>query len=78
MPTDVTLIDFSKISVPCLLIFGDRDPYMDLDLLHAAADVLASGSKIEEVAGASHAMMLERPYHQTFQDAVVDFLVTEA
>lgn len=68
------LIDPASIQVPTLVIGGDKDPYLDLDSMRAAMDKLPSGSKLEIMPGAAHAMMMEKPYYKEFRQKVVEFL----
>lgn len=69
------LIPIAKIQVPTLLILGDKDPYVSVALAEEAKGVLkAKGSKLKIVPGASHAMMMEKPYYQTFRETVLAFL----
>ncbi len=72
---DTRLIPFEKISVPTLVICGDRDPYLDMEKISAAMPELsAPESRLFVIAGAAHAMMMERPYYRLFRETVVEFL----
>ncbi|MDO5536811.1 MAG: alpha/beta fold hydrolase [Desulfovibrionaceae bacterium] len=72
---DVRLIPFEKISVPTLVICGDKDPYLNMDSIRKAMPELASKeSKLFVIPGAAHAMMMERPYYKLFRETVVDYL----
>ena len=42
--------------------------------MRAAMDKLPSGSKLEIMPGAAHAMMMEKPYYKEFRQKVVEFL----
>ncbi len=68
------LIDVEALTVPTMIICGDVDPYLIYDLVYEAEDLLPEGSRLEVIEGASHAVMLEEPYYQDFQQRVVDFL----
>ncbi len=74
----VTLIDLEAIKVPTLVICGDRDPYLNYDLVYASLDSLPAGSELKVIPGAAHAMIFEKPFYQEFQDTVVDFLEESA
>ena len=67
-------IDPAAIQVPTLVIGGDKDPYLNLDSMRAAMSKLPSGSKLEIMPGAAHAMMMEKPYYKEFRQKVVEFL----
>ncbi len=73
---DTQLIPFEDIQTPTLFIAGDADFYLphaqqDLTLLlqHAPA-----GSRKTLIPGAGHALFLEKPYYQVFQQAILAFL----
>ena len=71
----VRLIPFERITVPTLVICGDRDPYLKLDRIREAMPELASKeSRLFVIEGAAHAMMMERPYYRLFRETVADFL----
>ena len=74
--SDVPLFDPSHIDVPVLMIGGSEDPLLYMDLLEEGFDQLPQkdDSKMVIMEGAGHILMLEKDYHQEFQDAVVDFL----
>ena len=71
---ETPLIDPAAIRVPTLVIGGDKDPYLNLDSMRAAMSKLPSGSKLEIMPGAAHAMMMEKPYYKEFRQKVVEFL----
>ena len=68
------LIDLSDIQSPTLAICGDTDPYLNYDLVYSVLDELPEGSALEVIPGASHAVMIEAPYYQDFQNRVLNFL----
>lgn len=68
------LIDASAITVPTLMICGDKDPYLDQDVVAASLGELPEGSALEVIEGASHVAYIEKPYYQDFQDRLVRFL----
>ena len=69
------LIDLSAITVPTLVICGDKDPYLNYDLVGSVLDYLPEGSVLEIIEGAAHAALVEAPYHRDFQDRIVRFLI---
>ena len=71
---ETPLIDPAAIRVPTLVIGGDKDPYLNLDSMRAAMSKLPSGSKLEIMPDAAHAMMMEKPYYKEFRQKVVEFL----
>ena len=69
-----TLIDLKKITVPTLVICGDKDPYLDYDRVNAVLDDLPDGSALEVIGGASHVAYIEKPYYRDFQNRLIGFL----
>ena len=69
-----TLIDLAALSVPTLIICGDKDPYLNYDRIHAAADQLPEGSATEIIPGGAHMIMYEKPYYHEFQSRLTAFL----
>lgn len=70
----VKLIDLPGIQAQTLVICGDKDPYLNFDLVNAVLDDLPEGSELVVIPGASHALMLEAPFYHEFQDNVLAFL----
>lgn len=68
------LIDLQGISSPTLIIYGDKDPYMNYELLRGALDILPEGSERHVIEGGSHIMMYEKSCYKAFQESVVSFL----
>lgn len=68
------LIDLSAITVPTLVICGDKDPYLNYDLINSSLQELPAGSSLEIIKGASHVAYIEEPYYQDFQNRLVRFL----
>lgn len=68
------LIDLKKITVPTLVICGDRDPYLNYNLVNKVLDDLPNESALEVIEGASHVAFLEKPYHKEFQRRLIQFL----
>lgn len=70
----VELIDLERIERPTLVICGNKDPYLNMDLVNASLDRLPKGSELEIIDGASHVAYIEKPYHRDFQDRLIAFL----
>ena len=68
------LIDLERISSPTLILYGDQDPYMNLDLLSSVPGSLPEGSELHMVEGGSHILIYEKPFYQEFQNRIVAFL----
>ena len=68
------LIHLDQISAPMLIIYGDRDPYMNTGLLRDALALLPEGSAQQVIRGGSHIMMYEKNCCHVFQDSIVAFL----
>ena len=73
------LIDLDGITVPTLVICGDRDPYLNYDLVYTTLEHLPEGSAMEVIPGASHVAYIEKPYHVDFQTRLmlISFLESE-
>ena len=72
---DSILIDLEKITVPTLVICGDKDPYMNYDLVNSSLELLPEGSELKVIPGGSHVVMYEKELYKDFQDDVVGFLL---
>ena len=74
--SDVRLFHEEKLSMPVLLIGGSHDPYMDWKDLAVMFQHLPQKehSSVVKINGASHVMMLEKPYYRRFQEEVLLFL----
>jgi pimeloyl-ACP methyl ester carboxylesterase len=68
------LIPTSSIKVPTLMILGDKDDYIGVELCMETLGSLPEGSGLEVITGAAHAMMMEKPYYRAFREAVLKFL----
>ena len=68
------LIELKKITVPTLVICGDKDPYLNFDRVNAVLDDLPDGSVLEVIEGASHVAFIEKPYYHDFQNRLIKFL----
>jgi len=73
---EVQLIDLSGIQSPTLVICGDHDPYLNMPLVEASVSKLPEGSKLVIVEGASHVLYIEKPFYKTFQEKLMDFLIS--
>ena len=72
----VRLIPTKSIKAPVLIIVGSKDPYVSPDLCDEAYRTLSNkkDSELVIVDGASHAMLMERPYYKLFRERVFNFL----
>ena len=68
------LIDLERISSPTLIIYGDRDPYINTDHLESALHYLPEGSELKMIEGGSHIMIYEKNCYREFQDSIAAFL----
>ena len=68
------LIDLERISSPTLLIYGDRDPYLNTDYLGTALHYLPEGSEQKMIEGGSHILIYEKNCYREFQDSIAAFL----
>ena len=68
------LIPTASIKAPTLMILGDKDEYIGVDLCKETLGSLPQGSKLEVITGGAHAMMMEKPYYKAFREAVLSFL----
>lgn len=72
-----SLIPFASLKVPTLVIYGDKDPYINMKAMEQtkeAAKKLSVETKFVVFSGAAHAMMMEQPYYRPFREAVTSFL----
>jgi len=68
------LIDLSQLTTPTLLIYGDKDPYLNYQLLDTDKALLPEGSEVKIIRGGSHVVYVEKPYYKDFQKELFDFL----
>lgn len=68
------LIDLTKITVPTLVICGDADPYLNMDLVRQTPQQLPSGSELVVIEGGSHVVYIEKPFYKDFQNKLIGFL----
>ena len=55
----VKLIDLERIERPTLVICGNQDPYLNMDLVNDSLSHLPRGSQLEVIDGASHVAYIE-------------------
>jgi len=68
------LIDLSRLKTPTLLIYGDKDPYLNYQLLETEQALLPKGSSVKSIKGGAHAVYVEKPHHKNFQSELIRFL----
>ncbi|MBR4807614.1 MAG: alpha/beta hydrolase [Lachnospiraceae bacterium] len=68
------LMDLSKIKTPTLIICGDKDPYLNYELVNNSLSQLPEGSALEVIKGGSHVVYIEKPYYKDFRDRLLKFL----
>ncbi|MBQ6972686.1 MAG: alpha/beta hydrolase [Synergistaceae bacterium] len=69
------LIPTDKLTMPVLIIAGEKDQYVTPELCREAFGTLTNRkSRIEIISGAAHAMMMEKPYYKQFRARVLSFL----
>lgn len=71
------LIPLEEIKAPTLIIYGDRDPYLNYPRIEGALSRLAAGSALALIGGGSHMLLYEKPFYRQFQESIVLFLQTE-
>lgn len=71
------LIPLEKIQAPTLILYGDRDPYLNYERIGGALSRLPEGSALALIPGGSHMLMYEKPYYHSFQNTVLHFLLGE-
>ena len=72
--SSIKLIELSDIHMPTLVICGDKDPYLNYDLVNDCMSRLPEGSELEVIRGGSHVVFIEAPYYHDFQDRLIKFL----
>ncbi len=70
----VKLIDLDGINNPTMVICGDKDPYLNYELVNESLEHLPEGSALKIIPGGSHVVYIEKPYYHEFQDALREFL----
>ncbi|MCR5106614.1 MAG: alpha/beta hydrolase [Lachnospiraceae bacterium] len=68
------LIDLDRIEVETLVICGDKDPYLNYDLVDKSIEHLPEGSRLDKIKGGSHVVYIEEPYYKEFQSNLLTFL----
>ena len=71
------LINLTGIRMPTLIICGDRDPYLNNDLVNSCLKDLPATSELKVIEGGSHVVFVEKPYYHAFQDSLIAFLKKE-
>ncbi len=72
------LIDLTALESPTLVICGDRDPYLNYDLVRKVEEDLPEGSRLVIIEGGSHVVYIEREIYSEFQKELLNFLTTNA
>ena len=72
---DNILINLEEITVPTLVICGDKDPYLNMDAVNSSPEKLPEGSELKVIPGGSHILLYEKNYYKEFQDDVSSFLL---
>ena len=70
---DQRLIPTAKLTMPVLIIVGDKDDYVSVDLAKEAAANVPGGAALMVVNGGGHALFMEKPHYQDFRKAVLEF-----
>ena len=70
----IELIPLESITVPTLILCGDRDPYVNYKCLSDSLRQLPKGSALEMIPGGGHVIMLEAPSYRDFQEKLLSFL----
>ena len=65
---------FRILSVPTLIICGDRDPYINYNVVYDVLTHLPAGSALEVMEGGAHLVMYEQPYYHDFWARVMGYL----
>jgi pimeloyl-ACP methyl ester carboxylesterase len=73
-PSDTLLIPVNDVKCPTLLIFGDNDPYVNVEVAQAEGEKFPEGSETIVITGGAHPLMMEKPYYITFRESVTAFL----
>lgn len=71
--TDKFLINVENLGkVPTFVIYGEQDGYMQKDILETLRP--SEMLKIKMIPGATHFMLLEKPFYKEFRKSVLEFL----
>ena len=68
------LIEPERISAATLLLYGDKDPNLNYNMLSGMLDLLPHGSETQVIEGGSHIMIYEKNCYKRFQNSIVSFL----
>ncbi len=73
---NISLFDPKALTVPVLIIGGTNDPYIDWknDIPSIAKEMPNKNNRIVKIEGASHILMLEKPFYKLFQKSIINFL----
>ena len=71
---NIPLIDLDRITVPTLVICGDRDPYLNYDRIYKVLEHLPEHSELKVIPGGAHVVFYEKPHYRQFQDSLLAFL----
>ena len=63
--------------MPTLVIYGDKDPYLNMERVKTSLDLLPEGSELKVIHGGSHIALYEKDCYKEFQDSVAGFLADE-
>ena len=56
-----------KITVPTLVICGDKDPYLNMGRVKTSLDLLPYGSELKVIPGGSHIVLYEKDCYRSFR-----------
>ena len=71
---DKRLLPSAKLTMPVLVLVGDADPYVSVDLAKEAVAAMPANPKLVVFAGGGHALFMEIPHYKQFQKEVSTFL----
>ncbi|MCE3268084.1 MAG: putative hydrolase [Burkholderiales bacterium] len=73
---NIALFDPKALTMPVLAIAGTNDPYVNWknDIPYMSKVMPNKNNRIVKIEGASHILMLEKPYYHLFQKSILDFL----
>lgn len=67
------LISLENITIPTMIICGNKDPYLNYESINSSLDYLPVGSKLEIINGGSHVAHIEKPFYKDFQSKLINF-----
>lgn len=73
---NISLFDPKALTMPVLIIGGTNDPYIDWknDIPYIIKEMPNQNNRIVKIEGASHILMLEKPFYKLFQKSIINFL----